>query len=102
MEDHFEFRRIEKRINLLQIAFERRGAVQVQRFCPSIHAHRRKQTRQAEEMVAMEMRDDDGGNGLQLQVVVAYAVLRGFGTVDEQFEASHVEQLCRAASCTDG
>ena len=72
------------------------------RLCATAKMHGAQQPRQPEEMVAMQVRDNHCPKTLQFQMVVAYAVLRSLGAVDEQLEAIGIEHLGAAAPHTRG
>ena len=79
-----------------------RGGHDGHRLGAAAEVHGAQQAWQAEEVVAVQVRDGDGVDALQLEVVVADAVLGGFGAVDQKFEAPDIEHLCRTAPCADG
>jgi hypothetical protein len=71
-------------------------------FGTSAEVHSGEESRQAEEMVAMEVRDKDGGERLKLDMATADAILRAFGAVEQKLEAANVDDLGTAATMTCG
>ena len=64
--------------------------------------HGGEEAREAEEVVAVEVRDEDGGQRLELDVVLADTVLRTLGAVNQYLEAIDIEYLRAAAACPCG
>jgi hypothetical protein len=64
--------------------------------------HGGEESWKAEEMVAMEMGDEDGAEGLELEVAAANTVLRTFGAVEEEFESVDIDDLGTAATVARG
>ena len=74
----------------------------VDRFSASAEVHGGEQPRQAEEVVAMQVRDEHRRERLQLEPMVADAVLRAFCAVDEQLESVDVDHLRATATVACG
>ena len=64
--------------------------------------HGGEQAGEAEEVVAVEVRDEDGAERLELEVVLAYAVLGAFGAVEQHLETVDVDHLRAAAAAAGG
>ena len=69
---------------------------------PTAEVHSGEESREAEEVVAVEMRDKDSGQGLELDVATTDIVLRAFSTVEQNLEASDVDDLSAAATVPSG
>ena len=72
------------------------------RLRAAAEVHGGEQTREAEEVVAVEVRDEDGAKTLELEVVLAYAVLGAFGAVQQHLESVDVDDLGAAAAASRG
>ena len=60
--------------------------------------HGGEEAREAEEVVAVKVRDEDGGQRLELDVVLADTVLRTLGAVNQYFETIDIEYLGATAA----
>jgi len=78
------------------------GGYDGDRFGASAEVHGAEQSGKSEEVVAVEVRDQDGADGLQLDVVVPDAVLCAFGAVEQYLEPPQVEHLGAAMTCAGG
>ena len=66
------------------------------RKCAAAEMQRGQQSRQAEEMVAMQMRDAYQLHGLQLLPIGAHLVLCALSAVEQQPIAAHIHHLTAA------
>jgi hypothetical protein len=64
--------------------------------------HGGEEAGEAEEVVAVEVRDEDGAEALELEVVLAYAVLGAFGAVQQHLESVDVDDLGAATAAPGG
>jgi hypothetical protein len=72
------------------------------RLGAAAEVHGGEEAGEAEEVVAVEVRDEDGAETLELEVVLAYAVLRAFGAVEQHLETVDVDYLGAAAAASGG
>lgn len=78
------------------------GRVNIQRLCASAQVHGGDKSGQTEKMVAVEMRDKYGVDGLHFHMRPAYLVLHAFASVDKYLEALDINHLRRTAPVPGG
>ena len=64
--------------------------------------HGGEESRETEEVVAVEVRDEDGAEGLELDMAATDIVLRALGAIEEHFEAADIDDLGAAATVPRG
>ena len=64
--------------------------------------HGGEESREAEEVVAVEVRDEDGAEGLKLDMAATDIVLRALGAIEEHFESADIDNLGAATTVARG
>ena len=98
--------KIQVRVAVAQVELEqllqRLWAVDVQRFGAAIQVHGTDQSRQAQVMIAVQMRNEDVVNALKLQPVATQLQLRTLSAIDQQVLVVQVQQLSGIAPAQCG
>ena len=70
----------------------------------STEMHGGEESRKAKEVVAMEVRNKDGAESLELDMATEDIVFSAFGTVEQHLEAADIDNLSAAATmpCGEG
>lgn len=69
---------------------------------PTAEVHSGEESRKAEEVVAVEVRDEDGTEGLKLDMAATDVVLGAFSTVEQNLEAADIDDLGAATTVPRG
>lgn len=76
--------------------------IDVDRLLPPAEVHAADESWEAEEVVAVEVRDEDGAEGLELDMAATDIVLRALGAIEEHFESADIDNLGAATTVARG